>query len=265
MRVLRNWPEAVAACWTGKPLECVKLRNGAVLRGPRTQGFSFLFHEIWINRVYSPAGYEIRDRDLVIDIGANIGLFSAYAAMSARDVCVDCYEPYAGCVEWLRSNIESSRLSKVAVYQQAVAGSRGTRTLKVNAANWIVNSLADDALGGEGVQVDCVTLDDVMDRSQRDVCDLLKLDCEGSEYEILRGCRKDTLKRVKKIVGEYHDLGGPEASGASLRELLESRDFVIDRLEPFPQGGGMFCARNVALSTPDSGLRQGNRKKVAWA
>ena len=36
--------------------------------------------------------------------------------------------------------------------------------------------------------------------------DFLKLDCEGGEYEILFGCSEETLKKIKKISIEYHNI-----------------------------------------------------------
>jgi hypothetical protein len=78
-------------------------------------------------------------------------------------------------------------------------------------------------------------------------CDLLKMDCEGSEYEILRSARPETLRCVDKIVGEYHRPPG-ELSAKSpedlLDDLLRSRGFTVEGMHPFEgRSGGIFHAR----------------------
>ena len=85
-----------------------------------------------------------------------------------------------------------------------------------------------DSTTTAGVAVDSVSFDDLMNKESIDHCDLLKLDCEGSEYEILQRCAPDTLRRVRRIVGEFHE--GPHLSGtgADLCRFLESRSFRID-------------------------------------
>src|SRR3990172_10284765 len=41
-----------------------------------------LVAEIYVSREYTPKGFEIRENDLVVDIGAHKGVFVAYAAQS---------------------------------------------------------------------------------------------------------------------------------------------------------------------------------------
>lgn len=52
--------------------------------------------------------------------------------------------------------------------------------------------------------VEVITLDDVFERFAIERCDLLKLDCEGGEYEILLGARPETLLCVRHVALEYH-------------------------------------------------------------
>jgi len=39
-------------------------------------------------------------------------------------------------------------------------------------------------------------------------CDLLKLDCEGAEYPILMNAPQTVLRRIHRIIMEYHDRAG---------------------------------------------------------
>ena len=247
-RLLKNWREALAAEVSGAPLCKLEMRNGVVINAPETLDLAFLFHEIWVRRTYTPPGYEIQSGDVVIDVGANIGVFATYAATAAPDVMVYSYEPFPGNVAWLKRNVEESQLTNVRVYDEAVAGATGERVLHVNPSSWIMHSLlGEEAAGGHDVTVKCVSLEEVLDTVTHGRCDLLKLDCEGSEYEILMDCQPDALRRVKRIVGEYHEGEQINGTGQQLSGFLESRSFRVDYFGPLGEGSGVFYATNTAV------------------
>ena len=246
---LDNWREALAAEWHHTPLHRVRLRSGVVLEGPDTIELAFLFQETWLRRIYSPPGYEIGPGETVVDIGANIGVFATYAATRAPNVKVYAYEPFPGNVKWLRHNVEASGLANIEVRQQAVGAETGTRYLQVNADDWIMHSFfGEQTKGSQGLPVDCISFDDLMQTHRIERCDLLKLDCEGSEYEILQRCAPETLRRVRRIVGEYHEGLTIDGTGEELCRFLESRSFRIERFERDEvEGCNLICARNTAF------------------
>jgi FkbM family methyltransferase len=244
--LLKNWREALAAEWGRRPLPRVQLRNQVVIAGPTSIDLEFLFQEIWLRHTYDPPGYEIAAGDVVIDIGANIGVFATYAATRAPGVRVYAYEPFPESAHWLRQNVAASGLNNVRVHQQAVAAATGTRQLHTDPGNWIMHSLSEAAVSGAGVEVECVSLADIFRQEGLERCDLLKMDCEGSEYEILPACPPEVLARVRKIVGEYHE--GPQygGTGRELCALLEARSFRIEQFEATGPNCGYFYARNLA-------------------
>jgi hypothetical protein len=96
----------------------------------------------------------------------------------------------------------------------------------------------------EGLTVDTITLDTVFADVQD--CNLLKLDCEGSEYEIMYSASDETLSKIEKIVCEFNNVDEGRQNGASLRDFLLSRGFVIDPSGPLDGESGFLCARRVA-------------------
>jgi FkbM family methyltransferase len=242
--MLKNWREVLSAEWHKTSLDKIVLRSGISLSGPSTIDLAFLFHEIWIKRNYTPAGYEVNRNHVVIDIGANIGVFAAYAATRASGVKVYAYEPFPENVRWLKKNIEDSRLKNVKILQQAVAGNTGIRNLKASNSNWIVHSLSAQN-DEDGMPVDSISLNDLMAREEIKQCDLLKLDCEGSEYEILQNCKAETLKSVKRIVAEYHEGPSYPGTGKDLCAFLKSHSFRIDSFQPVDINCGYLRASNT--------------------
>lgn len=244
--LLKNWKEAINAKLTGKPLKVLNFRNGIVLNGPSTISLAFLLQEIWIDEIYKYPGYCIKSGDVIIDIGANIGAFSTYAATRNSDVKVYAYEPFPQNVDWLRFNLKNSDLNNVEVFQQAVASVPGMRRLRVDRSSWICHSLIESKKEQEEeLNVQCLTLNEIMTENKLKKCDLLKLDCEGSEYEILEGASLNTLSKIKRIVCEYHNLTSHQKTGEDLVRFLQSRFFYVDVFYSFDDRSGILCAQNT--------------------
>src|SRR5262249_10108153 len=133
-----------------------------------------------------------------------------------------------------------SRLENVQVFELAIAASTEDRFLKVSSTDWITHALNLNGDKASAITVHCMTLDQVMQGIEQ--CALLKLDCEGSEYEIIYGSAPETIGKIKRIVAEYHEAPGGVSNGQELMNFLRSRSFAIDWHRAAPFGEGNFCA-----------------------
>lgn len=127
-------------------------------------------------------------RDVALDIGANVGLWS-------RDLCkhfakVIAFEPVALFRECLVKNVASPNLD---VRSQAL-GSTLTQINMIITANNTGHSHVDPASLGKG-SIDMITLDSLA----LEKVDYVKIDCEGYEYNIIMG-GKQTLLRCRPII-----------------------------------------------------------------
>lgn len=244
-RLLKNWREVLWAKLHNQKVSDLCFRNGFVLRSPKEVNLTFLFHEVWLDEIYNQEGYEISKTDLVVDIGANIGVFAIYAAMKASEGKVFAFEPFPANAEFLHRNIADSGLDNVSAFQKAVAAVNETRQLNVS-EDWIKHSLDSEMPFfnvATSIDIECVTLDEVLQNEK--VCDLLKIDCEGSEYEIFYTSSTETIKKIRRIAGEYHEVDSNEKNGISLRKFLEKNNFQIDSFTPFDDYCGAFYARQI--------------------
>lgn len=251
--LLKNWREVLYSKLTGKSIEAIDFRSGLILRSPPQVRLDFLFQEVWLDEIYCPPGYEIKNEDIVIDIGANIGVFAAYAATRASNVKVLAFEPFPENTDWLRKNVSENNLSNVTVHGQAVAAVTEERTLQTS-DSWIMHSLSEtEAKESETIEeedehsihVKCVSFNDIIEGIPK--CDLLKIDCEGSEYEIFYSSTAETLKKIGKIVGEFHPRDANKKNGKALCNYLESKGFAITTFVTFENETGIFCASNNAF------------------
>jgi FkbM family methyltransferase len=241
-RLAKNWREILAAKMRRQPLRSIRLRNGVVIDSPSEVSLNFLFHEIWIREFYAPRGYSIKANETVIDIGANIGVFATWAATRATNVKVLSFEPFPSNGEFFEHNIRASGLKNIEFHVAAVADSNGKRTLRVSDF-WILHSLLERGSDADGIEVDCVSLDHVFRSITK--CDLLKLDCEGGEYEILYSASPATISKIERVVCEFNVLDDEDRNGKSLGEFLSSNGFRVEKLERLDETSGFVCARRL--------------------
>lgn len=207
-----------------------------------------------LDRDYTPPRFEVGESNVVIDIGGNIGTFALHAARSAPRGRVFVFEPSGENFALLLENIALNRAANITPVHAAVSGSRGEVKLFTSARGGGFHSLEQDRVpDADGcVSVPAVALRDIFDDYRIDRCHLLKLDCEGSEYEILHSLPDAYFARIDKIVMEYHVNGPADADSGHpqvdrLVAHFEELGFDIDTYWAFVGSRcGFIRARRVA-------------------
>ena len=226
----------------------IRVGGGVTLKG-YTECLS-IAQEVWSKRVYDHADFPFRHGMVVVDIGANQGFFSLYAA--SKGATVYAFEPSSENFGLLTHNVAANPCGRrVKAFQAAVAGTKGTVTLFVglDPRGEILSasaSIMNANRGGAGVKsesVEATTLDNVLRDNRIDHCDFLKMDCEGAEYEILKNTSADTFSRIRRISMETHAGRGREAV-----DNLELQGFEI--LEFDDSQAGFIKARRIGPSAP---------------
>lgn len=188
----------------------IKLKNGLTVKG-YTHCFT-MFYEVWGKKDYDIPGFTLARNMTVIDIGANQGFFTLYAASQGATVyafepCVDNF----GILQW---NVSKNGLQgSVKMVNAAVTNKQGKVNLFVGleASGEILSGTAstrNENRGGKGVQtrpVESVTLDSLLSDMQIEKCDFLKMDCEGAEYEILASTSQESFSKIARIAIECHE------------------------------------------------------------
>ena len=206
-------------------------------------------------RRYAHAGFELRPSDTVVDIGGNIGVFVLWAAPQVpqgRIVSVEANPVSLGC---LKLNIERNGLVNVTAMQAAAGSDGGTMELiyhpgwemiaynaEVSApwfyrqsvparlVRWIIAGLTNRHTAAEPVQrivTPLMSLERIMDDHGIEVVNYLKLDCEGSEFEVLRNVSGACWSRIERAAIEYHEFGR-DRRVAELVMILEGNGFEVE-------------------------------------
>jgi FkbM family methyltransferase len=177
----------------------------------------------WI--IYLRHEYTVEpDDEIIIDCGANIGVFALYAASSAPRSRVFAVEPFPSTFQDLCENVKLNRLDdRVTCVSIALSASDGM--VNMYAAPH-VPSQARQVIrpsGSDTVSVPAMSLSSLLGRIGVDAVDMLKMDIEGSEHAALLNAEPSALARVKRISVEYHQI----APKGTLFDHLESAGFVL--------------------------------------
>jgi len=119
IKMCRNWPVRILEFFGfSKEYVTYKFRNGLGLRMHGGNSDSVVLSDLYTNNPY--AIENLKDGDIVVDIGAHVGIFSSLAAISAKDVSVFSYEPTPNNFRLLKHNIRQNKLRNVKIFMRAV-------------------------------------------------------------------------------------------------------------------------------------------------
>ncbi len=235
----KNWAEVITSVVKRQEPAQVILKDG--IRIEALGDLKYLVREVYLDKPYTPPYLPLGENDLVVDIGANNGIFAVFAASRTRNT-VYAFEPAPKTFEFLERNIRMNRLSNVIAHNSAVSDEVGSTKLLFHSAsggsgNVLFDPLIPDKLErhlhtrkypnkpDKYFEVPTTTLQAIMDNNNLERIDFLKIDCEGSEGSILRATPREYLKRVYKIAIEFHDQLS-QLSHDDIQKLLEDVGFT---------------------------------------
>jgi FkbM family methyltransferase len=130
----------------------------------------------------------------IVDIGANVGFFSVYAANLARGGRVFSFEPVKANFDELMAYKKKYRLDNLMAQNIAIADAHKEVRIYVSAKNLGGHSFFKEAIASlekENAEqyetVRCIPLKEVFDANNIATCDFLKIDVEGFEDSVLAG------------------------------------------------------------------------------
>lgn len=226
-----------------RPETMEKLRR--TLRHPDPEQLWYQLEEIVGSRSYLQHGVEVREGDVVLDVGANIGVAAAFFAEECVAGQVHCFEPVRPIFEVLRENLREYPACIPHAY--GISSKSGPAQITFYPNDWAVSGLhADPAAEHEMVKrallnlgsseeeaesrlegrfepriLDCElrTLSEAMSIESIDRVDLLKIDAEKAELEVLAGVQPDDWPRIRQVVAELHlEQPGRDEAARTLRE-----------------------------------------------
>jgi amino acid adenylation domain-containing protein/FkbM family methyltransferase len=220
------------------PVGLPLLPDGAPLATLNAGESAFLIEENWIEQVYLRHGVGLGDGAVVVDVGANVGVFASAVATALPRATVVAVEPAPVAADVLSAN--ASRLAgRIRVERAALGDRAGRATLRLRERLSLLSSLEDaDAadssmvgdflmalgenvaeepgademlehlLSSRPVDVPMMTASDLIARHGLARIDLLKIDVEGAEEGVVAGVAEADWTPIQQVVIEVHDVDG---------------------------------------------------------
>lgn len=249
-----------------KTLQQLRLEDGRVITCLSPAEARMLWNEMSVGGFYRRAAATLKPGDVVLDIGANIGLSAILFADAAPGVRVIAAEPAPETFRCLERNLATYAPDSVAV-QTAVGAAPGVlpftwyphasansglyadrRADDEATAVFLRNSgLDDEAIGlitsglheGRQIDVEVTTVSALLAQRCPDAeVGVLKVDVERAEMDVLRGVSDADWSRVRTVVAEVHDRDGRVDA---VCELLGGRGFdTCARQDPSLRGTELY-------------------------
>ena len=203
----------------------------------------YIYNEIFAGAAYDHPRIELPERPTIIDVGANVGLYSIWAARKYRPKTLLAFEASPSTYECLNDNVArhiNQELTIASCFNLAVSR-QADQELVLNQPPWNsgFSTLLDgsklawvDELRGKGElithKVRSTTISQAITAHALAAVDLLKIDVEGYFIEVLEGITAGDLPKVRNIVleAEYADALGH--SRESLCALLRDKGYSVE-------------------------------------
>lgn len=197
------------------------------------------FTNVWLVEDYYRPKFEIKSDDTIIDIGSHIGLFALYASQFCTRGTIFCFEPVKENYDLLQENLKLNNIKNVIAFNLAVSGVSSFVSLFLNddkSAHSIHTTSPNE------IKVESRSLKDIIDENEIKICNFVKIDCEGAEYEILGRLPQNYFSKIEKMVIEYHLADyKPELLSDLLGKLMTS--FDVTKKEFYDGMGILFALK----------------------
>lgn len=240
----------------------------------------YFYEDIFQNRVYLKHGITLRDRAIIFDVGANIGMFSLFAAQNCNNLTIYCFEPAPPLFEILRLNTtfyevnaklfnfgisnetktatftfypnssgmssfyadkeEEKEVLKAIMVNQLEQGMAGMEQVMEHA-----DELLEERFKAQPFTCQLRTLSEAIGENNIDRIDLLKIDVQKSELDVLQGIKQNDWQKIQQIVIEVHDV---EGRLEQITNLLKNQGYrVVSEQEDLYEGSNIhnvYAIRN---------------------
>ena len=171
----------------------------------------------------------------VIDIGANVGVYTYSAAqLVGKTGKVIAIEPFSVCISCLEETRRINQFDWVHIVAGAASDRNGTARLSLNSSselNEIIPDSTEPNSSGKFETVSCITIDSLIDQENLTRIDWLKIDAEGHEINVLRGCKRILAEFKPNII--YENLDGYGKNNIEVSEYLAEHGYHLFHYLPY--------------------------------
>lgn len=211
------------------------------------------YEQFFTDKIYDQFFDRMGQIDTVLDIGANVGLFTELAVRKGAKKVIAA-EINQNAIRTFR-DIHNQKKEGIEVIMrtEAISREQGTLTIYNDPDNSLVGSIFSNKIGlSDSYEVQSIGIDQLFGKAkiQAESVSLLKMDVEGSEYDIFDGFSIDNLKKVDNIIMEFHENFGGRLRDSVTNKLEEAgfsyeiyQDNCQDFASEWEESGTIFAKK----------------------
>jgi len=193
-KILRRILKIIPSNWA-LPILQGELKGKRWVIGSGVFGYWLGTYELDRQKLFKKA---VKEGDIIFDIGAQAGFYSLLAAeLAGEKGKIFSFEPFPENVAYLKKNIGLNGYENIFVVEAAVSDKSGVVYFERGESNFT------GKIGGSGLKIKSVSLDDLIEKGDLPEPDVLKIDVEGAELAVLKGASIV----IKKCHPDYHGSG----------------------------------------------------------
>lgn len=193
-----------------------------------TNSDKYVFDEIFVHDTYKKNKLlNLIKGQEVIEIGGHKGYFSILASTVASKIIV--FEPNDLNFTFLEKNIALNNKTNITAIKKAVSFKNEIREFNISNKTDARHSFFETKFCGlsKKVSVQCTTIEDIISDFKLENLSVVKIDCEGGEYEILFNLG-ETSKLINTIVCEIHESPEIPYTKKTLLDHMEKLGYQVD-------------------------------------
>lgn len=196
--------------------------------------------EFFVDKIYDKY-LSMKDFDVVVDVGANIGLWIEYIRNISNPKKIYAIEPNKKALEILK---ESFSDSSIEIVDKALSDKDGEIEFFIDEENSTISSSVKYDSLKSSYKVDCINFKTFIKSYNIEKIDLLKVDIETGEYPLFESLQKDDFEKIENILVEYHLIAGRTYDDVEkLKAILTNFGYNIKVRDMHSIGGFIFASK----------------------
>ena len=210
---------------------------------PHERDTRYIYDEIFVRQIYYHPDMRVSEHPVIMDVGANIGLYCVWAHRRYQPKEFYCYEASPRTFPYLEANVVNlvdPGTTRVHMFNRPLASVSGkaltlyqsplvsgiSTLLDKSKVRWVQQLSATNEVGTHEVVTSTVSTE--MRENQIAALDILKIDVEGYFMEVLKGISDPDFERIRNIVVEVDYAVEAGATRLDVEEVLTARGYQTD-------------------------------------
>jgi FkbM family methyltransferase len=249
MQDFKNWHKVLLNRLGVMNSFVVKCRKSSLRFQVRNRSDSHIIQSMFkgkcYNRDFIKEIFKSKKNNVIVDVGGHIGTFSFLIDSMYPGNQFYIFEPDNYNYSILEKNIKLNDKKKFLAIHKCVS-SKNTRLpfFSCSSNNKSQSSSIINRDGAEKYMVDSTTIPSIMAKYHLGMIDLLKLDCEGAEFEIIKKMPSSCYNKIRNLIFEYHEDVAKQSHNTLLLILKKRFKHVTVKPHTVDKSRGVIYAMN---------------------